>query len=223
MCLALLLLWSTAYSFPHSRRGGCSGSAPAVGSACNSSVWIVPSNLTNMTVAFGQTILIDGTLVLPSTSTVVVTVSSNTSSAPIGTAGTATIEGGSLTVILLDVPPNGALIPIWSAENVSGGFSSLSVLSPSSDTCTNVSGMPEVNAADNTLSVLVTVNSCGGSGGLSAGAIVGIAVGGTAAVAALLIGVALFLYYMIPSARILFRVPARRRTRPARELVVAGL
>jgi len=162
------------------------GSAPAPGSYCNGSVWIVPSNVTNINSTAGQTIVIAGSIELPPTATVQV----SGSSAPIVVDGTAVL-GGTLTIVLTSIPSSGTTLPILTAANISGEFAGVSVQPPPGSECVEITATPQVITTSDgaTLSALLqVVDSCSTPGRLSTGAIAGIVVGCVlAAIAAIVV------------------------------------
>ena len=115
--------------------------------------------------------------------------------------GTADI-GGTLTIILLDMPVNGTQSPIIDAEGITGSFADVIVQTPS--TCASVSAtLVVVNGGNLAALFEVTEQACKRNG-LSRGAIAGITIGAVLGVTGLVILGLLILRWRHPSHSVFF-------------------
>ncbi len=137
-----------------------------------------------LTLSAGQTLFINGSLTILSSLTMMI---ASSLVPPLTVAGSASISG-TFTLQLGDAfVVNGTVVPIITAENITGSFSTIRVVAP----CP-VAAEPRTDGASLLLLLGTASSSCSSPAGLSDGAIAGIVVGSIVG-AAVLIGIAIFL------------------------------
>lgn len=114
--------------------------------------------ITNVTLLAGQQIIINGSVFLPPTSITIIEIDpSNPTPAPLTING-AIVLGGSLTIVLADLPADRTLILIAAGSgNINGTFDTVMVTGP--EGCKEVIGEQVISSG--TLSVLLQVNNSG--------------------------------------------------------------
>lgn len=158
---------------------------------------------TTIIITGNQTLQVNGTLDLSGTTISV----GDSGGVPIVVNGPV-ILGGTITVVLSAIPLDGSLIHIINGSQITGEFDDIDVALPSGSGCRRVTGTPVLSSDGRSVSMLLNIERCDG-GGLKPAVIAGIAVGAAVGflLAAILVGLLLFRF--CPSARVLFRRPAR--------------